>query len=199
MTATAQQVQMAAKLYEARDAMRRMLGERYAARMAELGGVLKKVSARDSVNEIQAAQVVIKAIDAQGYDALQLLAAAVELVEPTPPTYWHGGRPGRKRGEFLLPPQITGAPSSSDFGAAAVHRRDRVYITTDKAAALLFAAGWPDGVVYECEPIGAIEPDPDCNAPGMAFQCERARIVQCLKPSSEAIQMARAALFGSSS
>lgn len=83
MTATAQQVQLAAKLYEARDTMRRLLGERYAARMAELGGVLKKVAARDSVSEIQAAQVVIKAIDAQGYDALQLLAAAVELVEPT--------------------------------------------------------------------------------------------------------------------
>lgn len=83
MTATVQQVQLAAKLYEARDAMRSLLGERYAARMAEIGGVLKKVAARDTVNEIQAAQVVIKAIDAQGYDALQLLAAAVELVEPT--------------------------------------------------------------------------------------------------------------------
>ena len=73
-----------------------------------------------------------------------------------------------------------------------MHRRDRVYITTDKAAALVFAASWPDGVVYECEPVGAIEPDPDCKAPGLAYQCERARIVQCLKPSSESLKMARA-------
>jgi len=83
MTATAQQIQLAAKLYEARDAMRSLLGDRYAARMAELGGVLKKVAARDSSNEIQAAQTVIRAIDAQGFDAVQLLAAAVELVEPS--------------------------------------------------------------------------------------------------------------------
>ncbi len=157
-----------------------------------------EIAARDKVNEIQAAQVVIKAIDAQGMDAVQLLAAAVELVEPSPVTYWHGGRPGLRPGTFLLPPNITKAPSCSDFGAAGVHRRDRVYVTTVQAAALVFAAGHPDGVVYECEPVGQVTPDPDCNAPGLSFECEKARIVRVIKPSGEAMKAARTALLGES-
>ena len=197
MTATAQQIQIAAKLYEARDAMRSLLGERYAARMAEIGGVLKKVAAHDSVNEIQAAQVVIAAIDAQGFDALQLLAAAVELVEPSA-TFWHGGRPGLKPGTYLLPPVVTKATSLADCGADGVCRRDRVYITTERAAALLYASGIPGGVIYECEPVGAVEPDPDCNVPGLSFQVEKARIVRCIKPSQHDIEAARTVLMGGS-
>lgn len=67
-------------------------------------------------------------------------------------TYWHGGRPGIQRGAYLLPPNFTKAPSLSEYGAAGVHRRDRVYVTTSQAAALLYAAGVKRGVIYECEP-----------------------------------------------
>ena len=113
-------------------------------------------------------------------------------------TFWHGGPSGRKRGEFLLPPQITGAPSCSEFGAAGVHRRDRVYITTDAAAALLFAAGWDNGVIYECEPIGPIQHDPDCDRTGLAFECERARVVRIHRLSADAIARARRLLLARS-
>lgn len=95
--------------------------------------------------------------------------------------YWHGGAPGRQRGSFLLPPSITGARSLSEFGAASVHRTDRVYLTTEYAAALLYAAAIPKGVVYLCEPIGEPEPDPDCTAPGLSWQCEKARVIKCIK------------------
>lgn len=198
MNATQTQVAMAAKLYEARDAMRRILGDKFAARMAELGAVIKQVATKRGHNELRAAQDIIRAGELQGMDALQVLAAAVELVEPSALTYWHGGRPGLKPGSYLLPPSITKAPCCSDYGAAAVHRRDRVYVTTQQAAALVFAAGHPDGVIYECEPVGAIVPDPDCSDPGLSFECEKARIVRCFKPSREAMQAARSALFGSS-
>ncbi len=53
-------------------------------------------------------------------------------------TYFHGGKPGRKRGEFILPPCITKSPSCSEYGAAGVHRRDRVYVTTSEHVALMF-------------------------------------------------------------
>src|SRR5690606_7001849 len=52
-------------------------------------------------------------------------------------TYWHGGRRGIQRGAYILPPTITKAPSLSEYGEAGVHRRDRVYVTTSQAAALL--------------------------------------------------------------
>ncbi len=38
-------------------------------------------------------------------------------------TYFHGGKPGRKRGEFILPPCITKSPSCSEYGADVRMRR----------------------------------------------------------------------------
>lgn len=109
--------------------------------------------------------------------------------------YWHGGKPGIQRGAFLLPPCITRSASLSEYGAAGVHRRDRVYITTDKNCALIYAAGLKNGVIYQCEPIGDIEPDPDCNSPGLSWQCEKARVIKCIKPKSVHVDIVRRALF----
>ena len=106
-------------------------------------------------------------------------------------TYFHGGKPGRKRGEFILPPCITKSPSCSEYGAAGVHRRDRVYVTTSEHAALMFAAGWPNGAVYECEPVGVISADPDCSQPGLSFECERARVLRVIKPTNKMIDDVR--------
>lgn len=110
-------------------------------------------------------------------------------------TYWHGGQPGRKRGEFLLPPNITKSPSLSEYGAARVHRIDRVYVTTRIEVALFFAAGIPNGIIYECEPIGDVEPDPDCSEPGLSWQCQKARVTRVIKPKRREIEMARSILM----
>lgn len=110
---------------------------------------------------------------------------------------YHGGLPGRQRGSFLLPPVITGSASLSEFGADGVHRRDRVYITTEMNAALLYAASVKNGVIYEVEPIGDVEPDPDCTMNGLSFQCDKARVLRVIKPKWHAIDMARKVLIGS--
>jgi rifampin ADP-ribosylating transferase len=114
--------------------------------------------------------------------------------DPLPTTYYHGGPRGRMRGEFLLPPVVTRARSLSEFGAAGVHRMDRVYVTTMLDAALIYAAGWPRGVIYECKPIGALEPDPDCSLPGLSWQCEKARVLRVIRLSDSARRRAIAAL-----
>lgn len=92
--------------------------------------------------------------------------------------YFHGGPKGIR--QFILPPAETGAACASDYGAAAVHRRDRVYVTTDLLAATMYAALVPNelGIVYEVEPVGALEADPDCDCLGLSFQCARARIIR---------------------
>jgi hypothetical protein len=82
-------------------------------------------------------------------------------------------------GAYILPPCETGAKCSSDFGAASVHRRDRVYLTTSEAAAVLFAGLHPSGagMVYRVDPDGAVEIDPDCSEPGLSWQAPRAKVI----------------------
>jgi len=110
--------------------------------------------------------------------------------------YYHGGLPGRQRGTFLLPPNITKVRSLSEYGAAAVHRRDRVYIATALEGALLYAASVRNGLIYQVEPIGPVEADPDCDLPGMSWQCEKARVLRIIKPTNQMIGMARSVLLG---
>jgi hypothetical protein len=110
--------------------------------------------------------------------------------------YYHGGFPGLRIGELVLPPAITGAASTASFGADRVCRRDRVYVTTEMSAAVLFAAGHPStrGVVYEVEPIGQLEHDPDCMLYGMSFQCEKARVLRVIQLSNRTRKRAMRAL-----
>ncbi|MFW6010842.1 MAG: NAD(+)--rifampin ADP-ribosyltransferase [Gemmatimonadota bacterium] len=95
--------------------------------------------------------------------------------------FYHGGPPGLHVGDMILPASETGAPSCSEYGAAGVHRADRVYLCTDIHGALLFAAMHPSGKgrVYEVEPEGEVEPDPDWTGrPGVSVQAPRAKIVR---------------------
>ena len=111
--------------------------------------------------------------------------------------YYHGGFPGLKRGDYVWPPSETGVRSCSEFGAAGVHRPDRVYITTDRDAAAMWAACFPLslGRVYEVKPIGDIETDPDCVADGLSFQCERARVKRILRvPKKRLLQIRKTML-----
>lgn len=84
MNATQQQVQMAAKLYEIRDTAKRLLGDRYKPEMAELGKILKMTADRDKKEPLAVATEVCKKKDLQGMDMMLIMAAAVELAEPTP-------------------------------------------------------------------------------------------------------------------
>lgn len=110
-------------------------------------------------------------------------------------SYYHGGPRGFQRGAMLLPPSITKVRSTTDLvGANDVHRNDRVYVTTDINAALLYAAAFNRGVIYEVEPVGELEPDPDCSLEGLSFQCERARIKHIQKISDSVLTSAREVL-----
>lgn len=96
-------------------------------------------------------------------------------------TYFHGGPPGFTKGMRILPPSMTGVPSCSEFGAAGIHRRDRVYLAADYQAALVFAALHPSGrgCIYEVTPDAELEPDPDWRGePGQSVQTTSATIVK---------------------
>ena len=74
------------------------------------------------------------------------------------------------------------------FGAQAVARKDRVYLTTDADAAMtiaLFAPRKGAVAVYEVEPIGAVEADPDCRTAGFSFQCASAKVLRVVATKSQ--------------
>jgi hypothetical protein len=84
MSATEQQVRMAAQLYQARDAVRRLLGDKYAAKMAELGEALQRLADARGTTVLKEAIGAARAVS--GVDSLLILAAAVEHAEPTTAT-----------------------------------------------------------------------------------------------------------------
>lgn len=78
---TKHQIQMAARLYEARDAARRLLGAKYPATIQPLVAGLQRLA--DATTEGNVLSAAIRAArNLTGTDALLVLAAAVECVEP---------------------------------------------------------------------------------------------------------------------
>jgi hypothetical protein len=84
MAATEQQVRMAAQLYEMRDKAKRLLGDKYKPHMAELGRILRMTAERDQASVLKVAADICKKRELIGMDLLMVMAAAVELTEPTP-------------------------------------------------------------------------------------------------------------------
>lgn len=112
------------------------------------------------------------------------LAAQAERV------YWHGGAPGLDIGDVLLPgtqlPEHRALNAIQEDGWEAMVRPDFVYVTADQDLALDFAIlnsqtfGRPS-TVYEVEPLGACEHDPDYPK-DVSFRCKRARVVAVAQP-----------------
>lgn len=90
---------------------------------------------------------------------------------------FHGGVQDLTIGDLILPERETGVERAGPrFGGRS--RADRVYVTPDVDAARVFAFLRGEGDVYEVEPLGPLEPDPDAQRrPGVSYQTTRARIV----------------------
>jgi hypothetical protein len=84
MQATEKQVKMAAELYGMRDKARRLLGDKYKPHMAELGKILTMTAQRDKKEPLAVAIEIAKKRQLIGMDLMLVMAAAVELAEPTP-------------------------------------------------------------------------------------------------------------------
>jgi hypothetical protein len=106
--------------------------------------------------------------------------------------YFHGGGRGLKVGGYILPPSLTKVWSTPDYGEmGGLHRKDRVYLTTELVDAQFFAAASQDPTVYEVEPIGTLEDDPDCRRPGRSYACEKAKIIAIHRVPGKSIKKAR--------
>lgn len=94
--------------------------------------------------------------------------------------YYHGGVRGLRRGDKILPPCTTGNSTLLEYAREinpnCDQRDDKIYLTTDKKWARLFAAALPRGDVYEVIPDGELEDDPDCLEKGLSYQCQSGTI-----------------------
>jgi hypothetical protein len=107
--------------------------------------------------------------------------------------YFHGGNRGLKVGDYILPASATRRASASDFGAEKTHQKDRVYVSTNPSHAQFFASASRDPVVYEVEPEGELEPDPDCRT-GVSFACSKAKIISVHKIPGKIIKKHKKAM-----
>ena len=74
-------VQMAAKLYECRDTAKRLLGDRYQNEMREWGQIVTNCATQEKCDTMAAGIHMAKMVD--GMNVVMILAATVELVEPS--------------------------------------------------------------------------------------------------------------------
>lgn len=89
--------------------------------------------------------------------------------------YFHGGVRGLRKGDKILPPSQTGNKTLLEYAREidpkGDQRDDRIYLTTSKKWARVYASVIPRGDVYEVIPDGELEHDPDCLEEGLSFQC----------------------------
>jgi hypothetical protein len=129
-------------------------------------------------------------------------------------TWYHGGVPGLKRGQQILPPSVTGALSVSDktidapdemrARIDAVHDPAVVYLAASFLDARLWASLHPahggrrrGGDLYEVTPDGPLSPDPDyLAADGGSMTCCSATIVRVLERRVPRLTAAELAFLG---
>ena len=76
-------VGMAHRMYECRDAARFLFGDKFQAKMTEFAEAIKAVAEAKGCTEIQALNAMGK--KTEGMATICLIAAYVEMVEPSPP------------------------------------------------------------------------------------------------------------------
>jgi hypothetical protein len=77
-------VQIAAKLYECRDAARSLLGAHYKRDMDMWAIAIRALAERDKCSDLNAATKMAR--EADGFGAIVVLAACVEMTEPSDAT-----------------------------------------------------------------------------------------------------------------
>ena len=76
-------IKIASRLYEMREAAKELLGVDYVERMHEFGAILSETAAREKKDVLQVAVEVCKEPGCGPLETITVMAAAVELVEPS--------------------------------------------------------------------------------------------------------------------
>jgi hypothetical protein len=84
MVASGKEIRVAARLYEIRDSMRRLFGDKFPAIVAPYQQMLERVKAQTGLDDLAAATWLARRVDpGDGVEIMKIVAAAVETIEPT--------------------------------------------------------------------------------------------------------------------
>ncbi len=111
--------------------------------------------------------------------------------------FFHGGFGGLQVGQFVLPPAKTRAATTASYTIArGICDPKRVYVTTDLGAALVYACMHPSGSgkIYEVEPLGGLETDPDAKIEGLSYSCNAARVLRVIRLRGKTIKSVQKAM-----
>jgi hypothetical protein len=78
-----QLVRMAARLYEARDTLRRLQGDRFAQTVANTRPAVEAYMEHHQVSELTAGMQMCERVRFDGFAQLAILATVVEMIEPS--------------------------------------------------------------------------------------------------------------------
>lgn len=113
------------------------------------------------------------------------------------PLLYHGGAPGFRPGDVILP-HPTKHKDGCEWcasGADDNHRPDRVFASRDRLYGKFYASKFVDGWLYLVEPVGEMEPsDNDPSAFG-AFQADAFRVVRVSERAVRLTHGERASLY----
>jgi hypothetical protein len=85
--ATESHVRLAARLYEMRDAAKRLLGDRYAQHMADIRAMLETAQSRLQLQDpLTAATRICVANELGGLDVVYIMSGACEMIESISPS-----------------------------------------------------------------------------------------------------------------
>jgi len=76
-------IKMASDLYRMRDKAKMLLGDKYKAHMSDLGKIISAWSIRDNKSPLEVVITHCKKKELQGMELIFVMAAAVELEEPS--------------------------------------------------------------------------------------------------------------------
>ncbi|MGY4177777.1 hypothetical protein ACVIHH_003068 [Bradyrhizobium sp. USDA 4518] len=107
--------------------------------------------------------------------------------------YFHGGNAGLEIGKYILPPAETNAPQNGVVPSN-IRGKDHIYMVREFVKAAPWAAHHKNPVIYEVEPEGEIENDPDVDQPGLSYRSKRARIVAIHSIPADMLAAAQALL-----
>lgn len=111
--------------------------------------------------------------------------------------FFHGGFGGLQVGQFVLPPVKTHAATTASYTIArGICDPKRVYVTTDLGAAMVYACMHPSGhrKIYEVEPLGGFEADPDATIEGLSYFCGSARVLRVIRLRGKTIKSVQKAM-----
>jgi hypothetical protein len=80
--ATEQQVRIAAKMYETRDAMKSLRGDKWPADFAEYSAFIRRAMEKWNLDTLPACLRICEKMEDRPMTQMMLVAAAVEMVEP---------------------------------------------------------------------------------------------------------------------